>query len=82
MDYDLKEIFGYFDAEGTYKNGEPYGSGHIHDTFRVETAEPDKDNYILQRLNTKIFKNIPELQENIERRKGTNFRYKQPPETR
>ena len=67
MDYDLKEIFGYFDADGTYKNGEPYGSGHIHDTFRVETAEPDKDNYILQRLNTKIFKNIPELQDNIER---------------
>jgi Ser/Thr protein kinase RdoA (MazF antagonist) len=67
MDFDLKEIFGYFDAEGTYLNGEPYGSGHIHDTFRVETAEPDKDDYILQRLNTKIFKNIPELQDNIER---------------
>lgn len=67
MDHDLKEIFGYFEADGTYLNGEPYGSGHIHDTFRVETAEPDKDDYILQRLNNKIFKNIPELQHNIER---------------
>ncbi len=39
--------------------GEPYGSGHIHDTFSVETREREKDNYILQRLNNKIFKNIP-----------------------
>lgn len=67
MKYDLKEIFGYFTAEGTYLNGEPYGSGHIHDTFRVETCEKDKDDYILQRLNNNIFKNIPELQHNIER---------------
>jgi Ser/Thr protein kinase RdoA (MazF antagonist) len=67
MDHNLKEIFGYFEADGTYLNGEPYGSGHIHDTFRVETTEPDKDDYILQRLNNKIFKNIPELQHNIER---------------
>ncbi len=67
MAYDLKEIFEYFNADGTFLNGEPYGSGHIHDTFRVETAEKEKDDYILQRLNNKIFKNIPDLQHNIER---------------
>jgi Ser/Thr protein kinase RdoA (MazF antagonist) len=67
MSYDLNEIFGYFAAEGTFLKGEPYGSGHIHDTFRIETIETDKDDYILQRLNNKIFKNIPELQDNIER---------------
>ena len=67
MNYNLKEIFECFTADGTYLTGEPYGSGHIHDTFRVETKEEDKDNYILQRLNNKIFKNIPELQNNIER---------------
>jgi Ser/Thr protein kinase RdoA (MazF antagonist) len=67
MDYDLKEIFEYFAADGTFFQGEPYGSGHIHDTFRIQTAEEEKDDYILQRLNNKIFKNIPELQHNIER---------------
>ena len=67
MNYDLKYIFEQFEAEGTYLQGEPYGSGHIHDTFRIQTAETDKDDYILQRLNNKIFKNIPELQHNIER---------------
>ena len=66
MGYNLKEIFDCFYADGTFLNGEPYGSGHIHDTFRIETVEKEKDNYILQRLNNKIFKNIPELQHNIE----------------
>lgn len=67
MSYNLKEIFESFTADGTYHSGEPYGSGHIHDTFRIETKESDKDNYIVQRLNNRIFKNIPELQNNIER---------------
>lgn len=67
MAYNLKDIFEYFATDGTFLNGEPYGFGHIHDTFRIVTAEKDKDDYILQRLNNKIFKNIPELQNNIER---------------
>jgi thiamine kinase-like enzyme len=63
----LKEIFGMFRAEGSYLKGYPYGSGHIHDTFCVETSETGIDNYILQRLNNRIFKNIPGLQDNIRR---------------
>lgn len=67
MNWDIKSIFDLFDTKGTFLKGEPYGSGHIHDTFRIETTEPDIDNYILQRLNNKVFKNIPQLQQNIER---------------
>ncbi len=67
MGYNLKDIYNSFVTEGSFLNGEPFGSGHIHDTFRIETIEKDKDDYILQRLNNKIFKNIPELQHNIER---------------
>lgn len=61
----LKEIFELFQADGSYLKGYPYGSGHIHDTFLAETDGPD--NYILQRLNSNVFKNIPQMQENIER---------------
>ncbi len=67
MKHNLEEIFNSFLAEGTFANAGPFGNGHIHDTFRVETLEKDKDDYILQKLNNRIFKNIPELQENIER---------------
>ncbi|MGE5420584.1 MAG: phosphotransferase enzyme family protein [Chloroflexota bacterium] len=67
MNYNLKEIYSLFQTDGSYQSGEAYGSGHIHDTFRIVTTEKEKDDYILQRLNNKIFKNIPQLQHNIER---------------
>ena len=67
MRFDLKNIFNSFTADGSFSDARPYGSGHIHDTFLAETAEAEKDNYILQRLNAKVFRNIPMLQENIER---------------
>ncbi|MCX6334211.1 MAG: aminoglycoside phosphotransferase family protein [Bacteroidia bacterium] len=67
MDYDLKKIFDCFVTEGTYLNGESFGSGHIHETFLIRTFQPDNDNYILQKINSTVFRNIPELQENLER---------------
>jgi len=67
MRSDLIRIFGSFSADGSFAEAAPCGNGHIHDTFRVKTAEKDKDDYILQRLNNNVFRNIPELQENIER---------------
>lgn len=67
MKHNLKKIYDSFLADGSFSDAGFFGSGHIHDTFLVETSEKDKDNYILQRVNNRIFKNIPELQENIER---------------
>ena len=67
MTYDLREIFSLFAADGTFSNAVLSGSGHIHDTYLVSTSKKNNDNYILQRLNNKVFKNIPLLQENIER---------------
>jgi hypothetical protein len=67
MKPDLKELFHSFNTEGSFLEGEPFGNGHIHETFRITTVEKDKDDYILQKLNNVVFKNIPELQDNIER---------------
>jgi len=67
MNYNLKDIFENFSHDGSFLSGVACGSGHIHDTFKILTAEKDKDDYILQKLNNKIFTNIPELQDNIER---------------
>lgn len=67
MVHDLKEIFYRFKAEGTFLEGTPFGSGHIHETYRIVTSESDRDDYVLQKLNNNVFRNIPELQENIER---------------
>jgi thiamine kinase-like enzyme len=70
MNQDLKAIFDQFRVDGTFESGAPYGSGHIHDTFLIKTVEKEKDDYILQKLNNRIFKNIPQLQNNIERVTG------------
>jgi hypothetical protein len=61
----LRDVYSGFRAEGSFLKGIPFGSGHIHDTFLAETDGPD--NYIMQRLNRNVFRNIPEMQENIER---------------
>ena len=65
MNYNLKHIFSRFQADGTFLSGEPYGSGHINDTFLVRTKEDDLKDYILQRINHNVFKNVPRLQDNI-----------------
>ena len=39
MKHDLKKIYDSFLTDGSFSNAGLYGSGHIHDTFRVETCE-------------------------------------------
>ncbi len=63
----LKNILRKFRTEGTFLEGKVYGNGHIHDTFLIKTVEPDTDDYILQRINSNVFKDVPRMQENIER---------------
>ena len=70
MRADLKKIFSCFDAQGTFLSGQPFGPGHIHDTYLVSTLGKECDDYILQRLNTGVFRDIPRLQENMERVTG------------
>lgn len=67
MKHDLKKIFYSFCADGSFSDAVPFGSGHIHDTYRIINTDRKKDDYILQRINNKVFRNVPELQQNIER---------------
>ncbi len=67
MDYDLRSIIKNFKIEGTFLDAQPYGSGHIHDTFLIRTVEEAADDYLLQRINHYVFKNVTHLMSNIER---------------
>lgn len=64
MENKLKEIAGKFNFEGEVKNVRPLGEGLINDTYFVETGD-NTPNYILQRKNGNIFKNIPAMMDNI-----------------
>jgi len=62
---DLLKIAGNFDLTGVAYACEPYGSGHIHDTYLLETKDLEVHRYILQRMNTYVFKKPEAVQENI-----------------
>ncbi|MDR0560998.1 MAG: aminoglycoside phosphotransferase family protein [Prevotellaceae bacterium] len=57
----LGKIVGKF-VSGDKIQVSPLGAGHINDSYKVSV---DGKEYVLQRINHSIFKNIPELQNNI-----------------
>lgn len=63
---ELTEIVKRFRIEGTVAAVLPLGDGLINDTYWVKTKEADKSDYVLQRINHRIFKDIDLLQHNIE----------------
>lgn len=59
------EIISKFCVTGTFLSAEAYGSGLINGTFRAVLLEDGKKKeYILQRINTSVFKNPRKLMEN------------------
>ncbi len=60
----LKKIYDTFVSSGRFVSATPYGSGHINDTYLVKVDEDVE--YILQRLNSNVFKDIPKLVKNKE----------------
>lgn len=55
-----------FNILGDFISADPYGNGHINDTFAVVFNQGGTDvRYILQRINSNIFKNPVKLMENI-----------------
>ncbi|MCG6186706.1 phosphotransferase enzyme family protein [Maribellus maritimus] len=65
MSYPLFEIASQFSINGTVENIEPFGNGHINDTFRISIKETGLSDYILQRKNHYVFKDIAGMMENI-----------------
>lgn len=55
-----------FDMRADFVHGHPYGSGHINDTYCVSFDQADllRIRYILQRINTRVFRNPVALMEN------------------
>ncbi len=61
----LSHIVARFAMEGTVADIRPLGNGLINDTFKVTTAEADKPDYVLQRINTNVFTDVDMLMDNI-----------------
>ncbi len=65
---DLAAVVGAFPLAGRFCGGEPHGNGHINDTYAVTLVQDGRRvRYILQRINERVFRDIPALMENIAR---------------
>jgi hypothetical protein len=62
-DNTIASIVSGFKVEGEFISARPFGSGHINDTYRVITSSGK--NYLLQKINRFVFKDVPGLMNNI-----------------
>ena len=68
MKHDVKKIAAQFQIGGQYISAEPYGTGHINDTYASRyNTEGGEVRFIHQRINQNVFKNPPELMDNVDR---------------
>ena len=64
--YNLIEVCSNFDISGEIIDIKPFGNGLINSTFSVCSLN-SKSEYILQKINHQIFKDVDLLQDNIKR---------------
>ena len=64
MEFNLSSVAGGFVLDGGFVSAERFGTGHINDTFKMYTTN---QTYILQRINTMIFKQPELLMDNFVR---------------
>lgn len=60
-----ESVIGTFDIEGKVQSLAPFGSGHINDTFRVINEVKESPDYLLQRVNHEVFKDVSGMMNNI-----------------
>lgn len=55
----IKNVFSQFDTSDEVRSFKELASGHINDTYLINTTK--KNNYVLQRINHGVFKDVPGL---------------------
>ena len=58
----MNDILNQFELQGEVLSVQPYGNGHINDTFLVKTTDVP---YILQKMNESIFPDTEHLMDNV-----------------
>ena len=65
---DLATVLSAFPLMGRLRAAAPYGSGHINDTFAVTFDQAGTQvRFLLQRINHRVFTNVPALMDNVSR---------------
>lgn len=64
-DNNIAGIVSRFAVKGEIAEIKPFGSGHINSTYYIRTAGTGSPDYLLQKINHFVFKNVPGLLQNI-----------------
>jgi hypothetical protein len=59
----IEDIVSGFRIQSKMVSARPFGSGHINDTYKVTTSTGS--NYLLQKINHFVFKDVPGLMNNL-----------------
>ncbi|OOQ59534.1 phosphotransferase enzyme family protein [Mucilaginibacter pedocola] len=63
--FNITAIVKHFNIAGEIAGAEAFGNGHINDTFWLKNQTSGCPDYLLQRINHHVFKDVPGLIENI-----------------
>jgi len=63
---EIREIANQFDTDGVIGEIKPHGGGHINDSYHLVNSDRAFPDYLLQRINHYVFKDVPLLMKNME----------------
>jgi Ser/Thr protein kinase RdoA (MazF antagonist) len=63
----IAEVVSHFNCAADVGSQRSYGSGHINDTFLLKNVDAAGPDYLLQRINHRIFTNVEKLTDNMRR---------------
>lgn len=64
--HDLRSISSHFAIQGRFEDARPHGRGHINDTYLVTCRAGDRPvRTLLQRINHEVFRDPPQLMDNL-----------------
>src|SRR3569623_1230811 len=61
----INKLIAAFKIDAVNASVAPFGSGHINDTYRIKNIDPNGVDYLLQRINHHVFKDVPVLMQNL-----------------
>jgi hypothetical protein len=64
-DNQVYNLVSEFNIDAVIASVKPFGSGHINDTYRIVNTDSSGHDYLLQRINHHVFKDVPLLMNNL-----------------
>ncbi len=62
---DLENILSKFRLQGNVASIKPFGSGHINDTYKITNGSGHAPDYLLQRINHHVFRDVAGMMNNV-----------------